>query len=255
MWRYPDDVQEFIANNVNGRRINDLVNLVNDKFGTEFTYSKMRSYLKNHDLKTGMPRKIKGEGLAYPEEVRGFIVRHYIGTGHQAMADMVNQEFGTAYTKEQMKGYYGRNKLDSGLTGQFVKGQDSWNKGKPKSWVGGEETQFKKGHTPVNFRPVGSERVNVDGYTEVKVADPNKWRLKHNVVWEEHNGEIPKGHCVLFGDGDKSNIDIDNLLLISRKQLARLNQRGLIQKDIELTKTGIIIADVISKIGERRKQG
>jgi hypothetical protein len=58
---------------------------------------------------------------------------------------------------------------------------------------------------------------------------------------------------VIFGDGDKQNIDISNLMLVSRKQLVRLNQNGLIQGDIELTRTGIIIADVMSKIGERRK--
>ena len=39
---------------------------------------------------------------------------------------------------------------------------------------GCERTWFKKGHIPANYRPVGSERVNADGYIEVKVADPNK---------------------------------------------------------------------------------
>ena len=213
----------------------------------------MRSYLKNHDLKSGMPTKVKGEGLAYPEEIRNFIMGCYIGTGHQAMADMVNQEFKTDYTKEQMKGFYARNKLNSGLTGYYHKGHTPFNKRKTKYWVGGEETQFKKGHTPANHKPVGSERINVDGYTEIKTAEPNKWRLKHNAIWESHNGPIPKGSCVLFGDGDKQNLDVNNLILVSRKQLVRLNQRGLIQNDIELTKTGIIIADVISKIGERKR--
>lgn len=48
--------------------------------------------------------------------------------------------------------------------------------------------------------------------------------------------------------------DPENLLLVSRAQLARMNQKGLIQNDVELTKTGIIIADIYNKIGERKKR-
>lgn len=255
MWKYPDEVIRFAAENVKGRRPSELSDLLNKEFGLNFTPSKVRALMKNHGLKNGLPKTMKGEGkklLSSQEEQ--FILDNYKGTGHQAMADMLNEKFGTSYTKEQMKGYYARNKLDSGLRSRFTKGHDTWNKGKPKSWVGGEETQFKKGHIPVNYRPVGSERVSVDGYIEIKVADPNKWRLKHQVVWEEHNGDIPKGYVVIFGDSDKSNLDINNLILISRAQLARLNQNGLIQNDIELTKTGVVIAEVMTKIGERAKK-
>ena len=44
---------------------------------------------------------------------------------------------------------------------------------------------FAKGNVPPNHRPVGSERISKDGYIEVKVAEPNKWRLKQRVVYEE----------------------------------------------------------------------
>jgi hypothetical protein len=135
---------------------------------------------------------------------------------------------------------------------QFKKGHVPWNKGK-KGAGGWEPTQFKKGHVPVNYRPVGAERVNVDGYVEVKVADPNKWRLKHRIVWERHNGPIPKGHVVIFGDGNKLNLNIDNLLLVSNAQLAVLNHKKLIQKDADLTRIAINIADLCRKISERSK--
>ena len=51
-----------------------------------------------------------------------------------------------------------------------------------------------------------------------------------------------------------TNFDPDNLILVSRKQLVRMNQRGLIHDDAELTKTGAIIADIYNKIGERKKK-
>lgn len=47
-------------------------------------------------------------------------------------------------------------------------------------------------------------------------------------------------------------VDIDNLILVSRKQLLILNNNNLIKNDVELTKTGIIIADIYSKINERK---
>lgn len=257
MRRYPDEVQEFIAANVKGKRIPELVELVNLKFVVGFTESKMKAFLTNHGLKTGMPRKSKGDGFTYPKEIRDFLHQNYIGTGHQAMADMINEQFGTSYTRDQIKGCYARYKLDSGLTGQFVKGQESWNKGKPKSWVGGEATQFKKGSVPPNRVPVGTERIDSkDGYIYVKIQDGHlnkNWKQKHVLIWEEHNGPVPKGYAVLFGDGNKRNFDPGNFILVSRAQLARLNQLKLIQADADLTRTGIIIADIVSKANQRKR--
>ena len=105
--------------------------------------------------------------------------------------------------------------------------------------------------------PIGSERVNADGYVDIKIQDGQQrknWKGKHILVWEDHNGPVPQGHAVIFGDRNPRNFEMDNLLLVSRKQLVRMNQRGLIQDDAQLTKTGIIIADIHNKIGERKKK-
>jgi len=168
------------------------------------------------------------------------------------MTEMLNKTFETNYTYVQINGYYNNRNIDSGLDGQFQKGCTPANKGK-KGTGGWEPTQFKKGHRPVNFRPVGSERVNIDGYTEIKIADSNKWRLKHQVVWELVNGPMPKGHGVIFGDGNRSNCDIENLILVSLRQLLTLNRNRLIQKDADMTRSAIIIVDITHKITDRTK--
>lgn len=111
---------------------------------------------------------------------------------------------------------------------------------------------LKKGQAPVNHKPLGSVRIDVDGYTLVKITEPNKWQLKHRLIWETHNGPIPKGCNIIFGDGNKSNFDIDNLICVSKAQLARLNKNHLIQNDADLTRTGVIIADLIQKTSNRR---
>jgi hypothetical protein len=180
-----------------------------------------------------------------------------ITSGHhyKEIQKLINEKFNLNLTMNQIKGAISRYKLNTGFTGQFNKGHIPINKGvKGIVYEGCKKTWFKKGNEPINHRPIGSERINVDGYIEIKVAEPNKWRLKHRVVWEEKNGPVPKDHNVIFGDGDRDNLDINNLILVSKQQMLILNKNNLIQKDADLTRTGVIIADIYSKIGERKNK-
>lgn len=190
----------------------------------------------------------------YPPEVRDFIAEHNRGKSAKELTALVNKTFGMSYTSEQIKGYRARHHLISGLTGCFVKGRTPHNKGKHVSYPGMRPTQFKKGHKPQNHRPVGSERVNADGYRERKVAEPNVWRAVHLLAWEAVNGPVPKGHVVIFKDSDRLNCDISNLLLVSRAELARMNQRHLISTDPNLTEVGQNIARLISATTKKKKQ-
>jgi Zn ribbon nucleic-acid-binding protein len=174
------------------------------------------------------------------------------GHHHKEIQESMNKKFNQNFTLDQIKAAIARYKLNTGFTGRFEKSHIPANKGEKSG--GWEPTQFKKGHVPINHRPVGSERTNVDGYIEIKVAEPNKWRCKHILVWEENKGPVPKGYAIVFGDSDKTNLNIDNLILVSRKQLLILNRKNLIQKDADLTRTAIIIADLYQKIGERKRK-
>lgn len=258
MRQYPEEVKKFITENIKGITTKDLILLVNTKFGTDFTEKKMQSFKKNHGLKNG--RKgipIGRPSKIYPDEVKKFIKENYTGVGPKEMAAKLNETFGTSYTHSQLKAWYANHNLNSEVTGFFPKGHVPANKGmKGITYEGMKATQFKKGNKPANWVPIGTERISKDGYVEIKIADGklNKnWRAKHIVIWENANGPVPKGHAVIFGDGNNRNFDLKNLILVSRKQLVRLNQNHLIQNDIELTKTGIIIADIYSKISERKK--
>ncbi len=105
---------------------------------------------------------------------------------------------------------------------QFKKGQVPPNKGKRGYCSpGSEKGWFKKGHQRNDTAALGAERVNRDGYVEVKVAErgryANCWREKHRLVWEAANGPIPPKHCVIFKDSNRQNCVIDNLELITQK--------------------------------------
>ena len=191
----------------------------------------------------------------YTSEQVEFITAHVNDRSNTELTELFNKYFGLNLEVNQIKAFKANRKLSSGLTGQFHKGHVPFNKGKKGiSYEGMKATQFKKGNKPWTYKPVGSERVTTKGgYLEVKIADPNKWKGKHILIWEAANGPVPKGHVVIFGDGNKRNFDLDNLVLVSRKQLAMLNKYNLIKGDAELTKTGLLVADIKLKIGERKR--
>lgn len=115
---------------------------------------------------------------------------------------------------------------------RFHKGQIPPNKGKkvsPEIYEKMSPTMYKKGHISENKREVGAERVNVYGYIEIKVAEPNVWRLKHRIVWEQHNGAIPPGYNVQFKNHNTQDCRIENLYLISKAEQMR-NENSLIAK-------------------------
>lgn len=115
---------------------------------------------------------------------------------------------------------------------RFTKGMIPRNKGKKMSsdvYERCKGTMFKKGQKPVNFKPVGSERVNVDGYVEIKVANPRTWKLKHRVIWEEANGPIPPGYNVQFKNRNALDVRLENLYLISKADQMK-NENSLVAR-------------------------
>lgn len=135
--------------------------------------------------------------------------------------------------------------------GQFVKGIVPWNIGlKDVNGYNKNQTSFKSGKNHPRYKPIGSERVNKDGYVAIKVAE-REWRPKHQYLWEKENGKIPKGHVVIFGNRDKRDFRLENLLLVSRKQLVVINKFNLIFDDEELTRTGIVLSDLIQATNRR----
>lgn len=99
--------------------------------------------------------------------------------------------------------------------------------------IGGRshETRFVPGHRGGRaaevYRQIGSERVTKDGYLQRKVNDDlplqRRWKMVHHLVWEEHNGPIPKGSAIRFLNGDKRDTRIENLELITRRALMDRN--------------------------------
>lgn len=191
------------------------------------------------------------------KEEKEYLFEIYEGRLCKEIANMINKKFGRNHTAKEIECYKSRYKLRSGIASTFRKGMVPHNKG--KKWAEyltaeqqekAKQTCFKKGHRLKQYREVGSERITIDGYLEVKVAEPNKWALKHRLVYEEAYGKIPKGMNLIFADGNKLNLELDNLLLVTNNELLRMNRNNLIKEDKDLTKSGLVLTKLMNKMYE-----
>jgi len=123
------------------------------------------------------------------------------------------------------------NRLEKGSTvgrkTQFKKGQDTWNKGMKGLRVS-PKSEFKKGNIPWNS--IGKKDGDISIRTDNRgVKCPfirvslGKWVSLHRYVWEQANGPIPTGLCLVFKDRDPMNCALENLELITRVENMRRN--------------------------------
>lgn len=165
----------------------------------------------------------------FSDEIAEYIKENVTGRSAIELTELVNNKFGTDYKVNQIKSYKKNHKLNSG-----------W-----RNW-------YSEGNIPHNKLPIGSEYKNNEGYTYIKIAEPNTWIGKQKYIWEQHYGKISKGYSVIFLDQNKTNFDINNLALIKNGTKLAMKCRGLFSKDAEATKTGIMVADLIIKTAKKK---
>ena len=177
------------------------------------------------------------------------------GHHYAEIVELMNKKFDREGRFELVKNAIGRYKLNTGFNGRFKKGNVPANKGqKGVCAKGAEKGWFKKGQVSINHKPVGSERTDLDGYTLIKVAEPNKWQLKHRVIYEKAYGPIPPNMAVIFLDRNKRNFNINNLALVSREELAIINKNNFIKENAALSRAGVNVAKVKNKINKLKKE-
>lgn len=194
-----------------------------------------------------------------PERIAWF--RAYV-PGHTEPEISAEHErvFGTPLSEAQIGNAKTKLGVKSGTHGgRFEKGIAPFNKGKkwdeyvsPEGQERSRATCFKKGevhgYAAQREQPVGTERVNRDGYVEVKVAEglqerPNSnFRLKHRLVYEQAYGSIPRGCNVVFADGDRRNFDPGNLVAVPRSLWSIICRRHIDFWDAESLQVAMNVA-------------
>ncbi|MBC1922973.1 HNH endonuclease signature motif containing protein [Listeria grayi] len=200
------------------------------------------------------PNQNRKRSLLFKEQEVAFLYEHYKGRSNKELTELLNTTFKTNFTVQQVKGYKSNHHLNSGLSGHFKKGHIPSNKGTKGFYnSGGNSGSFKKGNIPKNHLEIGSEVLRSDGYIAVKVKEPNVWKLKHRLIWERKYGEIPPGQVLLFLDGNKQHVTLDNLALVDKKLMATLNRNQLLRSNKEETKVAIRIAEIYQAIAAKKK--
>ena len=82
--------------------------------------------------------------------------------------------------------------------------------------------------------------------------EQGNWKCAARVIWEKEHGSVPEGYVVTVLDGDAFNISQDNLACIPLKYLGLLSKHDLRSDISEITKTGIMICDLMELMREKK---
>lgn len=193
----------------------------------------------------------------YSSEEKEWLKDFIPGHNSKETVEAFKDKFGIELTVSQIRSYRRNNNQPCGISGKFFKGQIPYNKG--KKWTDEEKekmpkaqkrTLFPKGHKPVNWVPVGTLSKKGD-YMFRKIAEPRKWILESNYVWQQAGRKLKKGMLIIHLNGDNLDNRLENLEQITRNELVRLNQRKFVSKDPELTRTALMQIRLEQKIRDK----
>ena len=268
---YPPEIEDYVRQMSPLLRDQELAVAVNEKFGTAFTASKMKSYRGNHGILNYQKQLSHEEYWKYqtkwPKGMFEFIRDNSWGVSSEEMANLVNEKFGTDFNKHRMKVFRAKYGIRSGVTGWFQKGRAPATKGKtleeicnndPEKLAKVRETWFGKGHRPANEMPIGTIVVTSDGYKirkkQMSGTQWERWELLHRAVWEEHNGPVPEGMVVVFRNGDRQNCDISNLMLAAKSEVPVMTRKGYWSEDPDLTETALNLVRLQQTAMKKRRK-
>jgi len=257
--RYTPGQIQYLEKVFPGRYIDDIAMLFNSRFGLSLTPGSIKNAALKRGIKSGYKNKTSWNRIFFEEHIE-FIRKHLPGKGYPEIAGLFNRRFGMSVTREQIKNLCGNKGIQSGLTGYFPKGHVPFNKGmKGTCAPGSEKGWFKKGHVPWDYKAVGSERVTLRGFVKVKVSDTampvqRRWQMKHVLLWVKANGDLPRGHIVIFLDKNRLNFDSNNLFAVTREEHAIMCHLNLYTTDRESTLANIAVAKIKLKISSLKRK-
>lgn len=256
-FKYTEKHLDFLRIGYRSMKVSDLAEAFSSHFGIQKTEGEIKAALQNHKIRCGRAHKdrlVNRLRLFTPEQVE-FLRTYYKGRSVAELTDVFNGRFGAGMTRMQIRTAVKNRGFTSGRTGWFPAGNVPWNQGtRGMGLTGANKRSFKKGSVPANRKPVGSERIDTDGYIYIKVEEPDpytgfptRYKLKHVHVWEQENGPVPDGMCLMFKNGIQLDCEPENLALVSRAELLRLNQLGYKDAPEDLKPSLLLLAAVETK--------
>jgi hypothetical protein len=167
----------------------------------------------------------------FPPELDATIKEHYLTTPIKTIAKMIGRSYtGVMSALKRMELEIPAEIIEQRKqSGRIKKGSISFNKGKKQTEYMSTEaiarcsaTRFKKGNKPHNtYEKDGIITYRIDNsgrpYLYIRTS-VGKWELYHKHLWEKENGKVPPNHCLWFIDGNSTNVSLENLECITRKE-------------------------------------
>lgn len=230
---YTDEQRAWIRDNyLVYKTTQEVTDAFNEKFGSNRT----RDSIRQMGTKLCDQRRVKHQWFT-PEE-DAWLIENYPKYRSDVLAMMFNERF------------------DHPSSARNLIGRCNQNLG-----IVSDRQNYKKGETPANILPIGTERKTQTGYIMVKIDDKKSqrgdsatyhenWEFKHILEWEKHHGKMPPKHMIVFLDSNKENLDIDNLYCIPQKIAAWMARNKWYTDSREHTLTAIKWCELKLALGE-----
>ena len=191
--KYTKEIEKTIIDNYSNMSSTELCDLLKSRHNFETSVMSLKSKLKRMRKMQKIGRK-HAKRHNYSEEENKWLIEQTKNYNYINLHKLFNEKFGAEVNAQALQ-FHCLNKLNIRIS----------------------NTQKGDYHS-ILAKNIGSERWD-DGYWWVKVNDSRNgkrknWKQKHRYIWEQYYGAIPKGHRVIFLDGNKNNFDINNLACV-----------------------------------------
>ena len=218
--RYTDEQNQFLIDNASKMDIDALTNAFNEKFNAEFTPKRLFSKVNYMGLHT----KYKSR---FTLEMDEFLKANMATHSYSELQVMLLEQFGESIASnsisEHCRKHLGAEKRNAGAQPYKL---------------------------PGSCLPIGSEKIVKGRSVKVKVAQPNVWRPKTELVL----GESLKNKQVIFLDGDSTNVIKENMVVVTKAVHARLAKNGWLNSDKEVILSGIKWSELLYAIRKEREE-
>ena len=209
-----------------------LTNEYNKTFGTNVSKPGIKNHCR-YALGIKKPRKACRH---FTEEQFRFLSDHYEYMGNRELLKLFNDTFHEHRTMHSMKNFG----VQYGL--QVDKSVRQENR---RKWIDQDGSKRKT-------RNIGDIRIEVG--RPVMKDENGDWKSAAKVVWEKEHGPVPEGYVVTALDGDCFNISLDNLACVPLSYIGMLSRHNLRSSDAEITKTGIMVCELIEAMKKQEKE-
>lgn len=228
---YTKEMELFLKQNGSNIPINQLHQEFCKVFNSTVSVHGIRAKVKA--LGITFKRAEFHQSWTYSKEVIDFIRDNAKGKLNKDLAKLVSDTFNITISSakvKSIKGYIGaKSGLSTGTAKRMSLGPDwvSPMKGKklsPENYQKIRDYFFKKGENGLPPCPVGTERFR-DNRWYIKIEEPSLWVSKARYMYEQYTGEkLSKDDVIIFLDKNVNNFSKDNLLKVSKRDVAYTNK-------------------------------